>query len=81
MKPIPTYPGKLISGSAAEIFAGPPAFYARAAWRFEGIARFRVYHRTIYAIAAPEFLHRILVTHQKNYPKGAPYRTLEQMIG
>lgn len=81
MKPIPTYPGKLISGCAAEIFAGPPAFYARAAWRFEGIARFRVYHRTIYAIAAPEFLHRILVTHQKNYPKGAPYRNLEQMIG
>lgn len=81
MKPIPTYPGKFLSGSAAELFAGPADFYARVAWRYEGLARFRVYHRSIYAVAAPEFLHQILVTKQKNYPKSPLYQNLEQMIG
>ncbi|MES2697350.1 MAG: cytochrome P450 [Verrucomicrobiota bacterium] len=81
MKPIPTYRGKFFSGSAAELFAGPADFYSRVAWSFDGLARFRVYLRTIYAVAAPEFLHQILVTKQKNYPKSALYRNVEQTIG
>ena len=81
MKEISIYPGKLISGCYDEILAGPPEFYSRVAWASGGIAKFRVYRRWIYAIADPEFLHQILVPRQKNYPKGAIYQNLEQMIG
>lgn len=81
MKPIPRYPGTFLAGSAAELFAGPADFYARVAWRYDGLARFRVYHRWIHAVAAPEFLHRILVTHQRNYPKSPQYQNVEQAIG
>lgn len=81
MKEIPRYSGKLITGCYDELLAGPAEFYARVAWMHGGIARFRVYHRWIYAIADPELLNQILVVRQKKYPKSANYRNVEQMIG
>lgn len=81
MREIPSYSGKGLGGCYAELLAGPAEFYARLAWRHGGIVRFRVFHRWIYAIAVPEFLHQILVTRQKNYPKSTSYANLEQMVG
>lgn len=81
MKEVPIYPGRGLAGHYHELLADPPGFYARAAWSFDGLARFRVFNRWIHAVAEPAFLQRILVTHQKSYPKSANYQNLEQMIG
>lgn len=80
--PAPLHPSRRISGSRGELLADPASFYARIAHRHGGIARFRIFHRIIHAVADPALIHEILVARRDNWGKQFDvYRNAEQMLG
>lgn len=79
--PAPRHAARAFFGSRRALLANPSAFYADVAWQHGGLARFRVFHRTFYAVAHPDLVHHILVARQEVYAKGPSYRNAAQVLG
>ncbi|MEM1127798.1 MAG: cytochrome P450 [Bacteroidota bacterium] len=77
----PLHRSRALLGSRRALLRDPARFYADVAWQHGGLARFRVAHRILHAVAHPDLLHEILVTKASTYVKGSAYRNLAQVIG
>lgn len=75
-RPIPEAKGHPLLGSARELRRAPHSFLADLAWQHGGIARFRVLHRQVIAVADPELAQEILVSRWQRYVRGRPSRNI-----
>ncbi len=78
---VPFHKGRPIFGSYFELLQQPNRFYSEVAWAHGGMARFRIFQKTLYSVAHPEYIYHILVGNQNNYPKGDIYINAEMVLG
>jgi cytochrome P450 len=77
----PEIEGHWLFGSARQLSRAPHRFMAEAALRHNGLAQFRMLHRRVLVVAAPEFAQQILVSRWERYARGAHNRNLAILGG
>jgi enediyne biosynthesis protein E7 len=78
---LPEVRGHRLWGNLRELSGAPHRFPAEAARAHGGIARFRVLHKTIVAVAHPDYARHVLITHHENYRKSYHYRNSALVLG
>ena len=74
-------PARGLSGNLRELLAAPYAFLADAAERHDGIASFRVFHRTFVVVSDARLIEQALVTDAALFVKGRQYKNVQMLIG
>ncbi len=81
-KPIPGPKGRPVVGSVFDFAQEGPEFLTRLAAEYGEIARFNVFHHSMYLISNPALIREVLITKSKLFPKGKRDLTiLKRFVG
>jgi cytochrome P450 len=68
---VPGPKGVPFLGNALQFAANPPKFIMQLVSEYGDIAKMRMFGKTIYVLAHPDYIHEVLVSKQELFPKAA----------